>query len=304
MLHAQRFRRRGDVGAGDPDLRVRGGECRELLRQLGVHLPACVRRLGLRDVPLHRGGHLVGLAGEAVEQRPAEGEPERPVVEVTLGSGPGHHAQTTQAVEPCVAVRVRNREGGPISRARDTDLGSGGAGHRLRLPYLRRGLERLGAARGGVGKRRERRIGDSAHRLVHAHLAPEIGLGGGEVGLGLEQRELRVAKVYRSRERVGARRGAGLEFVDRDLALFLGALDLRFGHAHELLVCERGEEELLGGGGDLGPLVDDLGVGGVQRGGRGASVGKASEAIEQVVAQRQRTRVRCVRRHRHDLPRQ
>src|SRR5256885_8914749 len=44
-------------------------------------------------------------------------------------------------------------------------------------------------------------------------------------------------------ERVGARGCSGLELVDGDLELLLGALELRFGDAHQLFVGERRVEE-------------------------------------------------------------
>src|SRR2546430_14820467 len=55
-----------------------------------------------RDIPRHGCRYLVGFATEPVEQRPAEGEAQRPVVDVALGGGPG-------CVETGIAVRIRHR---------------------------------------------------------------------------------------------------------------------------------------------------------------------------------------------------
>jgi len=94
-----------------------------------------------------------------------------------------------------------------------------------------------------------------------------------------------------------------LELVHGDLQLFFGALQLRLGHSDEFLVGEGRKEELRGRRRHLVALVDESGIGGVLGGGGGALVGESLEAVEQVQAQPQRARVRCVRGHRHDLPR-
>jgi len=154
-----------------------------------------------------------------------------------------------------------------------------------------------------IGERRKCRIRHRPHELVHTDLPAEVGLGGGEVGVGLQQRELPVAEIHGRGERIGAGGGSGLELVQGDLELLLGTLQLRFSHAHELLLRERREEELLGGGGHLGPLVHELGVGCIRGGGRGARVGEATEAVEQVDARAHRAEVARVRRDRDDLAR-
>src|SRR2546430_12741480 len=59
-------------------------------------------------------------------------------------------------------------------------------------------------------------------------------LGRRQVRLRLQQREPGVTEIHGRRERVGACGRPRLELVDGDLELLLGALELRFGDAHQL----------------------------------------------------------------------
>src|SRR5205814_7360327 len=96
-----------------------------------------------------------------------------------------------------------------------------------------------------------------SNRLIDTHLTAQVRLGGGEVRLRLEQRQPRVAEVYRRPQGVGTCTGTGAQFVHRDLQLLTRARDLSLGHTHQLFGRYGVVERLLCQERDLKALVDE-----------------------------------------------
>ena len=179
----------------------------------------------------------------------------------------------------------RKVEARPVGGAGGAEIGSRGIGVGLGLLHLRRSRLGLGPDGGGIHLRRdlvECGVVGGAHSAVLADQSSQPGLGGGQIGLGLDEVEPSGAERHERAQRVGPSRRSGVELGDRDLELLFRALHAGLANPDEL-GCRQCVEELIGGReGLLESRIHQRSAGGVCAGAGRLHVGAAPEAGEQV----------------------